>query len=219
MNSSGQETWDISTLGWRNDFNSRYNSEWISSNHLLASSKSVDDLRLEGLDVSDSHPHEVGWLSNIDRIIDMLPLSFDPSDYDLLDLGCGSGISTLYFLDRYNFNSFQGVDFSPTLVNVAVRNLEIFNNTKKSNHQVIFKVADAREYVIDSSNRNIFIYMFNPFGFDTASDFLDRNIGLLRSRNAIIAISWDIWIWQLLAKRWHKAVIRNSLYKLSLVVF
>ena len=219
MSSIDQEIWDISTLGWRIAVNSKFNSEWINSNSLSAPIKSIDDLHLEGLDVSDSHPHEVGWLKNIDRLVDMLPLSFDPSEFDLLDVGCGSGISTLYFCENYCFSSFSGIDLSPILIASAVRNLQIFNNKKKSTYKIVFAASDAREYVIDNLNRKIFIYMFNPFGFDTASVFVARNLETLRSRNAILALSWDTWIWQLLAKKWHKAVVRNSLYKLSLVAF
>lgn len=219
MSSASQEVWDISTLGWRVSVNSQYNSEWIRSNNLIPSTMSIDELRLEGIDISDSQPHEVGWLKNIDRIIDMLPLSFDPSNYDLIDVGCGSGISTLYFLDNYCFSSFSGIDLSPALIATASQNLEIFNNKNKSAHKITFTVSDAREYLINNSSRNIFIYMFNPFGFDTASVFVSRNLEILRSRNAIIALCWDTWIWQLLEKKCHKAVIRNSLYKLSLIAF
>ena len=149
----------------------------------------------------------------------MLPLSFDPSNYDLLDVGCGSGISTLYILDNYCFLSFSGIDLSSELVSVAAHNLKVFNSQKKSTHKIEFNVSDAREYLINDSDRSIFIYMFNPFGFDTASAFVSSNLETLRSRNAILALSWDTWIWQLLAKKWHKAVVRNSLYKLSLVAF
>ncbi len=149
----------------------------------------------------------------------MLPLSFDPSEFDLLDVGCESGISTLYFCENYRFSSFSGIDLSPILIASAVRNLQKFNNKRKSNYKIAFAASDAREYVIEDLNRKIFIYMFNPFGFDTASIFVARNLETLRFRNAILALSWDTWIWQLLAKKWHKAVIRNNLYKLSLVQF
>ena len=60
MSTTNQEVWDISTLGWRVAVNSQYNSQWINSNNLSASTRSIDELRLEGLDVSDSQPHEVG---------------------------------------------------------------------------------------------------------------------------------------------------------------
>jgi SAM-dependent methyltransferase len=219
MASLSQEAWNIGDLGWRIHFNSQYNSNWIHCNHLSESVKSIEELSSEGLDVSDAHPHEVGWLKNIDRLIDMLPLSFDPSDYDMIDVGCGSGISTLYFVDNYPFNSFAGIDLSPSLIDIASDNLRLFNSRKNASHEIIFKVSDARKFILDDSKRNIFVYMFNPFGFDTAKLFLGNNLKILKRRNAILALSWDTWIWQLLAEKCHKAVIRNNFYKLSLVAF
>lgn len=219
MSSAGNEVWNVSSLGWRINVNSQYNTSWINSNGLIQSAKSIDELTLEGINVSDSHPHEVGWLRNIDRLIDMLPLSFNPSAYDLLDMGCGSGISTLYFLENYPFRSFSGIDFSPELISTAACNLQRFNAIHRASYNIDFLVCDAREYLIDYSSQGIFVYMFNPFGFETASVFIAKNLERLRLRSGIIALSWDTWIWQLLAMKWHKAVFRNSLYKLSLVVF
>jgi len=220
MNDLNQEIWDIQNLGWRVAANEAYNLHWTKAHGLLLSPKSLKALSQEGLDVSDSHPHEVGWLKNIDRLVDMLPISFDPSNYDLLDVGCGSAISTLYFVDNYSFNSFSGIDFSASLVDTASVNLGLFNSLRCTDCKINLSVADAREFVVPAlEGKNIFIYMFNPFGYDTARSFLERNLEDLRAKNAILALNWDTWIVQLIAEKWHKAVIRNNLFKLSLVFF
>ena len=220
MNHLNQEIWNIQNLGWRVAANEAYNLHWIKAHGLLRSSKSLEALGMEGLDVSDSHPHEVGWLKNIDRLIDMLPISFDPSNYDLLDVGCGSGISTLYFVDNYSFNSFAGIDFSSSLIDIASINLNLFSSLRCADYRINLSVADAREFIVPAlDGKNIFIYMFNPFGYDTARVFIEKNLNTLRTKNAILALSWDTWIAQLVAEKWHKAIIRNPLFKLSLVFF
>jgi len=76
----------------------------------------------------------------------MLPLEFDPACYHLLDVGCGSGVSTLYFADNYNFMSYKGFDFSPNLIEAANRNKAIFNQSCIKNLNIQFSIGDANNW-------------------------------------------------------------------------
>jgi SAM-dependent methyltransferase len=209
------ETWDVDNFGWRVRHNNNYNSDWISSHQLHQDPRSLELLQQENLDISDSSPHEVGWLQNINRLVDMMPSSFDPSDYQLIDIGCGSGISTLYIALNYPFTSCLGIDFSPTLIEAAHENKRILGKED----EVAFIVADARSFRINVSQQKLFLFLFNPFGYQTASQFFANNISALRERSAVVAFACDTWIHQFASANLHRQIIRNAYYKLSVIFF
>ena len=72
----------------------------------------------------------------------MLPSKLDFSEYSLLDVGCGSGISTLYFLENYQFKSYLGFDKSKHLIFNAEKNKEIFSKGKDLSSKIKFEVCD-----------------------------------------------------------------------------
>jgi hypothetical protein len=97
--------------------NSEFNDRWIASEGLVGERI----ISIEMLDVDDSlkkdaSPFMVVWLKNIDRLCSRLPSNFDFGRYTLLVIGCGSGISTIYFHKRFKFKSLKGFDFSLSLV-------------------------------------------------------------------------------------------------------
>ena len=209
--------WDINDFGWRVEFNNKQNYEWIKQKGLSEESKSLEDIKKEGIDTTNSEKHETGWLRNIDRLIDMLPLEFDPACYHLLDVGCGSGVSTLYFADNYNFMSYTGFDFSPNLIESADRNKSVFNQSCVRNLNIQFSIGDANNWKCSKSKT--LIYMFNPFKYETAGRFFKTNIKIFRENNCILAFAWDTWIEALASENLHKTIIRNAKHKLSLVLF
>lgn len=211
------QRWDINDFGWRVEFNNNYNQEWIRGKGLLEESKSLEDIEKEGIDISNSEKYETGWLRNIDRLIDMLPLDFDPANYNLLDVGCGCGISTLYFADNYKFKSYKGFDFSPSLIKVASKNKSIFNQSSVKDLDIQFSVSNAKNWKCSKSKT--LIYMFNPFKYETARVFFTKNMQVLQETNCILALAWDTWIENLASENFHKSIITNRKYKLSLILF
>ena len=209
--------WDINDFGWRVKFNNKYNYEWIKQKGLSEESKSLADIEKEGIDITNSEKHETGWLRNIDRLIDMLPLEFDPACYHFLDVGCGSGVSTLYFADNYNFMSYKGFDFSPSLIDAADKNKAIFNKSCVKNLNIQFSIGDANNWKCSKSKT--LIYMFNPFKYETGGKFFQNNIQTFRENNCIFAFAWDTWIEALASENLHKTIVRNAKHKLSLVLF
>lgn len=209
--------WDINDFGWRVEHNKKYNQEWIRQKGFSEESKSLADIEKEGIDVTNSEKHETGWLRNIDRLIEMLPLEFDPANYHLLDVGCGSGVSTLYFSTNYDFLSYTGFDFSPSLIQVAKKNRKIFNQSYLKALSINFSIGDA--YNWKCANSKMLLYMFNPFRYETAEIFIKNNIRTFKENNCILALAWDTWIESLASENLHKMIIRNPKYKLSLVLF
>ena len=112
-------SWHEKNYKWIRELNDKYNKNWIKYYDLKNFEViSLEDLSEENLDTRDSVRFQVVWLKNIDKIMDMLPIDFQPSEYNLVDIGCGSGISTLYFLDNFPFKNFKGVDFQKDWLNM-----------------------------------------------------------------------------------------------------
>ena len=60
------------------------------------------------------------WLCQLrpvtEKLLAALPVA---GQGDILDLGCGTGLSTLYLEDKYLENAITGVDISPKMLNIA----------------------------------------------------------------------------------------------------
>jgi len=59
--------------------NEDYNKRWISKYGLDENIKEPDQLESKGLDISDYDHQQIGWLRNIEILIDMLPIELPPS--------------------------------------------------------------------------------------------------------------------------------------------
>ena len=109
----------------------------------------------------------------------MLPSKIDFSEYSLLDVGCGSGISTLYFLENYQFKSYFGFDKSKYLICNAEKNKEIFFIDKDFSSKIEFDVCDATYFKIKEKS---IVFMFNPFGLKTMEKFFLNNLNFLKKK-------------------------------------
>lgn len=209
------DKWHTFSFKWKRLFNDIYNKLWILLNGLDAG----DNLESSNLKVSnekfiDLSPFQIVWLRNIERLIKMLPKNFNLEEYTLIDVGCGSGISTLYFANFCEFNELIGFDISQNLIKVAKKNLKSFQ--KKKSSKIKFFEIDARSYYIP--DKPCFIFMYNPFGFITANKFIENNLHLIQKNGAIIAISYDVWINEFLEMGIHKEHYRNEIYNLSILI-
>tara|TARA_B110000238_G_C15871386_1_gene329410 strand:- start:57 stop:443 length:387 start_codon:yes stop_codon:yes gene_type:complete len=68
---------------------------------------------------NDSTPYMTVWLKNIDRLMGLISSDIKLENYHLCDVGCGLGISTIYFQKKYNMKSYSGFDFNQDLIDVA----------------------------------------------------------------------------------------------------
>ena len=208
------DNWKNEEYKWRRISSENYNKKWLSTQKFKGI-ESVDKSRL-GLSsdkTKDSIGFQIVWLKNIDRLIDMMPLSFNPAEYTLIDVGCGTGISTFYFSEFYEFSNFIGFDFSSKLIKIARRNLSSFSSKKVN--KINFFESDARNFKLP--NKPCFIFMYNPFGFQTAKQFIQNNLSVLKCNGSYIAISYDIWIEKLLEMNIHKKHFRDVFHNLSIV--
>lgn len=196
--------------------NSEYNARWILSEGLVGEGMvSKDELDVEESVKLDASPFMVVWLKNIDRLCSQLPDDFEFNKYVLVDVGCGSGISTIYFYRKYSFKYVKGFDFSASLIKTAEENkrqlLLLGGNVKP----LAFEVGDAKSYRLPQEP--LVMFMFNPFGWETMKVFIENNIETLRKTKSLLLYANDIFISDI--AEYGKILSRDDYYNLSVVGF
>lgn len=176
---------------------------------------SKDELDVEESVKLDASPFMVVWLKNIDRLCSQLPDDFEFNKYVLVDVGCGSGISTIYFYRKYSFKYVKGFDFSASLIKTAEENkrqlLLLGGNVKP----LAFEVGDAKSYRLPQEP--LVMFMFNPFGWETMKVFIENNIETLRKTKSLLLYANDIFISDI--AEYGKILSRDDYYNLSVVGF
>lgn len=196
--------------------NISYNEVWIKDRKLIGDkSLSLEQLDIKKVAQADSNDFMVVWLKNIDRLCEMLPDSLDHKDYSVLDVGCGSGISSLYFLERYNFHGIRGFDFSTTLIDLAIQNKNLYLQNIQHNTNLSFDISDARDFKID--NNPHILFMFNTFEGEVLERFFLNNIKTLCETKSFLLYANDRCINDLV--RFGQVVKRDDFFNLSVISF
>ena len=196
--------------------NEKFNKQWIADNKLIGG----DTVSLDELDVSsevkkDSVLFMVAWLKNIERLCEMFCSEFDYKSFSLLDVGCGSGISTFFFHQKYNFDRCDGFDFSANLIELANMNKKIINRNGVDTSSISFEIANAKQ--IKLQDKRYALFMFNPFGWETMSEFVSNNIEVLQKNNSVILYANDICVGNLL--EFGRMLKRDDFFNLSVIAF
>ena len=191
--------------------NETYNKIWIKKNSLnFFDSVSLNEFKTKSPSRTDSSPMMVVWLKNIDRLIDLKPKSYNLKNFSLIDIGCGTGISTLYLREKYIFKSYLGIDFEKSFIKKAR-----FNSKRMSFDDVHYIESDAAKLFLDNTQN--FLFLFNPFGLRTMGKFLDNNLRNLKENNSIIGYVNDLHIDYF--ENFDAKIIRNNYYNISLILF
>lgn len=200
--------------------NEKFNKTWIYKKGLkFYQTIDVSNLSVSDHEKYDASAFQVVWLKNIDRLMDLIKKpqfgtlpNIHFKDIFLIDVGCGTGISTLYFADNYKFKKYIGFDFDSELIKKAELNCSLF---KMKNEVITFFQKDARNYTIP--NERCILFMFNPFGLETMQIFIENNINILRNTQSFIAYANDINVDYLDSLKTN--IKRIDKYNLSLVAF
>tara|TARA_Y100001935_G_scaffold188461_1_gene156817 strand:+ start:2556 stop:3221 length:666 start_codon:yes stop_codon:yes gene_type:complete len=196
--------------------NEDYNNQWIAKNKLIGEDIVLADELDVSLEVkSDASPFMVVWLKNIERLCNMFSSEFDYKSFSLLDVGCGSGISTFFFHQNYDFDRYDGFDFSSSLIGLANKNKNIINRNGADTSSISFKIADARS--IKLQDKRYALFMFNPFGWQTMYELVSKNIEVLKKNNSVILYANDVCVGKL--SKYGRIVMRDDFYNLSVVAF
>ena len=122
----------------------------------------------------------------------------DVSRYSYIDLGSGKGRS-LFIAAEQPFRSITGVELSPRLHAIAVRNIESFRHRRRTCQAVQSLCLDATQYQFPQGP--IVLYMFNPFGVSTVRQVLVNLRTSLQweRRHVAVVLLWPQWENEVLA--------------------
>jgi SAM-dependent methyltransferase len=131
-------------------FDVRYGTDTVSSARL--ENLKIDSVNKErGKTYQPAHAHGLKALFRELRI---------PRGKVLVDLGCGKGLA-LMIASGFGFRELRGVEFSPELYGIAVKNCAIYREKTGANAKFIIYKSDVVDYKINDDEGVYF--MFNPF--------------------------------------------------------
>ena len=200
------------------DFNSHFNSLFIDKYSLR--SEQEDPINLHGMDGINKGfiTYMTAWLSNIDRLMSMLISSypnFNTSNYNLIDLGGGKSVSTIYLADKYEFKSLTSVDIHHKLLEDGKRNLAAYQKIEGNDCCINFLCQDIREYKLEPG-KYIF-FAFNPCEWPIFDKFINNNLEILTRSESILLYANDRCIDEML--NYSQLLARDDYYNLSVVKF
>ena len=191
------------------EFNEDFNKEFIESLDLKIKIQKFEGI-LDNKECDDATIYQTVWLKNIDRLIELIPKKINLSNYNLCDVGCGIGISTIYFQKKFQFKSYSGFDISEELIEASKKILRQLNLESEINLNVdnaIYKKLDSKPYVL---------FLFNPFGKKTLEKYINNNIENLKKNKSIILYANDLLIKSI---KYYKDLYRDDYFNLSCILF
>ena len=188
--------------------NIEFNEKWIN-NYKLIESNTISVDKFENCN-PDSSPMMVVWLKNIDRLMKLTPQSINVNEYHFIDIGCGVGISTIYFRKNYVFKNYSGFDFEKRFVKISKLNQSLIKM-----NDINFFVNDVHDFFIEDNPS--FLYLFNPFNLKLIKVLIENNIENLKKNNSIIGYVNDIHIDYF--ESLDVKIIRNNYYNISMIFF
>ena len=115
-----------------------------------------------------------------DMIQSLEQLIGHPRTYHFIDLGSGKGRALIYASEA-GFDKCIGVEFSETLHDKALANLDAYS--ARSDHECKFSLfcMDAAEFVFPDNDTVLFMY--NPFDIEVMNSVLDKIDQFARSNH------------------------------------
>jgi len=152
----------------------------------------LQEMSIEALDVTDeAREHAVFYQgTRVLHLKSLLQTLKIPKSETFVDFGCGKG-KTLLIAREYGFFKAVGVEFSKTLCDVAVKNIEQYGRKKTDgNRNIDVLNIDARDYEISKTD-SVF-YFFRPFDEYLMSQVLDNIQSSIKKdpRPVWILFSW-----------------------------
>ncbi|MFN0279978.1 MAG: hypothetical protein ACKVRN_15485 [Pyrinomonadaceae bacterium] len=146
----------LSTRGWR-EVTVRLD-QLLHTNYFDFSVATMDEL---GLDAKRSLPHR-GSSEGVTYILNQVPIL---SNSSIIDIGAGKG-RAMFAMAPFPFRKIDGVEISPTLTEIARRNLSRAFLSKRSH--VFTSCASVFEDYDDYS----YFYFYNPFPTEVLRDVM-----------------------------------------------
>ena len=187
----------------------QYSEEFINSLQLNFDINQFEGKKNKDIG-NDSTPYMTVWLKNIDRLMGLISSDIKLENYHLCDVGCGLGISTIYFQKKYNMKSYYGFDFNQDLIDAA----KLISKDLELDENVEFEFKNANEKIMES--KSYLLFMFNPFGIDTMQNFINNNLDVFKENKSIILYANDLHINEI---KGYEKINRDDYFNLSALIF
>lgn len=197
--------------------NNRYNELFLSKYQL--SDYTIHASKIHGKDWQKLgyNSFQTIWFKNIERLMSFLfEINVKPEKYNFLDIGSGNGIATIYFANKYEFNSLEGIEINENLYEDSNHNLKIYNkNSIKSISNIKFINSDILKHEI--RDEKYILFMFNSMEFKPLEKFIKKNIEKLRKNKSYFLLANDHCINEILS--YATLIKRNNFYNISAIRF
>tara|TARA_B110001450_G_C17487888_1_gene427020 strand:+ start:221 stop:640 length:420 start_codon:yes stop_codon:yes gene_type:complete len=120
-----------------------------------------------------------------------------------------------YLSDKHIRQAMLDEGYVKTFEERANKNKKIINRNGFDTSSISFNIADAKS--IKLQDKSYALFMFNPFGWETLSEFLSNNIEVLRKNNSVILYANDICVGNLL--EFGRMVKRDNFFNLLVIAF
>lgn len=194
--------------------NERFNQRWISNFAFENTDFMEIEETISGPEFGDDrNPHQLVWLRNIQYAVKVAKRYGDIKSHTFFDLGCGTGVPSIFARIRCGFRAAEGFDIDSRFVGWAIKNANLAGVREK----ISFFQADAAEVRLEDGK--YFVFFFNSFGAETLGLFLDKNRAVLERNNSMLCLVND-WAAPDISKRENATLLfRNSRKNTSLFRF
>lgn len=158
------------------------------------------------------------WLKNIDKLIGILKKAkINLSEYSLIDIGSGNGISTIYFAEKYEFKEIMGIEIAKKLHIISIENLKKRNSkhSEKNHININFYCENVEDFKI--KKEKYILFMFNSLQWKAFKNFIEKNLESLKTNNSILLLANDHCINEILD--YSILIQRDSKFNLSALRF
>ena len=156
----------LKTLGWKNTWAVRQrflDREGISYDR----KHKVKTYGVTGKASTERRGYEAISVLHFNKVMRRLPIRHE--SYTFIDVGCGKG-RPLFLASEFPFKQIIGVEYSPSLCDVARSNIESFHSDRQRCFHIDVVESDACEYVVPDGP--LVVFLFNPFGEDLMRKFV-----------------------------------------------
>ena len=142
----------------------------------------LDDLKIDGNKKKRAKMYQPTCTLPLRKLLKELNI---PSGKVFVDLGCGKGI-VLLVASEFGFKEARGIEFSPVLCDIAIKNCSIYKEKTKADTDFIIFRSDVIDYRFND-DEDVF-YLFNPFDEYVLKQALNNITASLQRRNRRILI-------------------------------
>jgi SAM-dependent methyltransferase len=142
----------------------------------------LDELEIDGRKKKRANMYQPTCTLPLRRLLRKLNI---PPGKILVDLGCGKGI-VLMVASEFGFREIRGIEISPVLCDIALRNCSIYKEKTKTQTDITIVMSDVIDYGLND-DEDVF-YLFNPFDEYVLWKVLENIMASLQRRNREILI-------------------------------